>query len=560
LRLQATEGVQVQRRTFRSRIDGSLQYYAVRPQRPSADPATQRAPALFLSLHGAGVEATGQANAYSAKSWGHVIAATNRRPFGFDWEDWGRIDAMEVLAHAKRTFAHDDRRIYLTGHSMGGHGTWSVGALFPDRFAAIGPSAGWISFATYGSGRSFEDIPDPVIRLVERAGSSSNTPLFIRNYRHFGIYVLHGGADKNVPPSQARQMLQHIKPFHEDYRYHEEPGKGHWWNSHPEPGADCLDWAPMYDFFSRRSLPAKGRPLQVEFHTPSPYISPQCHWVRVEQQHRPNRHSRVDLQCRPLSRVIEGTTANVARLALRVDDFDVRDPAAPFTIKLDGGELQVAPVDGAIHLTRVAGSAWISTGRPAAQSRKGPHRYGPFKTAFDNRVLLVYGTKGGAAENAWAMAKARYDAETWWYRGNGSVDVIADTAFDPDRDTDRNVVCYGNFETNAALAWLVAGAPFRAAAGAVTVGTRRIAGDDLAILACYPRTGSDTALVGVIGGTGITGMRLTDRVPLFTSGVPIPDLMVFAAETLSKGGAGVKAAGYFGNDWSVANGEFAFRE
>jgi S-formylglutathione hydrolase FrmB len=34
---------------------------------------------------------------------------------------------------------------------MGGHGAWILGVQFPDLFAAIGPSAGWISFRTYAS-------------------------------------------------------------------------------------------------------------------------------------------------------------------------------------------------------------------------------------------------------------------------------------------------------------------------------------------------------------------------------------------------------------------------
>ena len=54
-------------------------------------------PALFLSVHGASVEATNQARAYAQKDWGHLVAPTNRRPYGFSWEDWGRMDALEVL-------------------------------------------------------------------------------------------------------------------------------------------------------------------------------------------------------------------------------------------------------------------------------------------------------------------------------------------------------------------------------------------------------------------------------------------------------------------------------
>ena len=99
--------------------------------------------ALFLSVHGASVEAVNQANAYKKKDWGNLIAPTNRRPFGFAWEDWGRLDALEVLADAKSIYKPNSKKIYLTGHSMGGHGTWYLGATYPDKFAAIAPCAGY---------------------------------------------------------------------------------------------------------------------------------------------------------------------------------------------------------------------------------------------------------------------------------------------------------------------------------------------------------------------------------------------------------------------------------
>jgi hypothetical protein len=52
------------------------------------------ADALVLSLHGAGVQGIGQAQAYSPKDWAYLIAPTNRRPFGFDWEEWGRRNGL----------------------------------------------------------------------------------------------------------------------------------------------------------------------------------------------------------------------------------------------------------------------------------------------------------------------------------------------------------------------------------------------------------------------------------------------------------------------------------
>src|SRR5206468_4126470 len=81
---------------------------------------------------------------HAPRPWAHSVAPTNRRPFGFGWEDWGRLDALEVLELAQKSLRNGQLRTYLTGHSMGGHGTWHLGATFPDRWAASAPSAGWI--------------------------------------------------------------------------------------------------------------------------------------------------------------------------------------------------------------------------------------------------------------------------------------------------------------------------------------------------------------------------------------------------------------------------------
>ena len=128
-------------RTFVSRIDGSVQYYSVAPALRT-DPGDTAARAFVLTVHGASVEARNQARAYKQKAWANIVAPTNRRPFGFNWEEWGRIDALEVLAEARRIFKTDPSRIYLTGHSMGGHGTWYLGTTYPSLFAAIAPCAG----------------------------------------------------------------------------------------------------------------------------------------------------------------------------------------------------------------------------------------------------------------------------------------------------------------------------------------------------------------------------------------------------------------------------------
>ncbi len=74
------------KRTFISGIDGSVQYYSVVPPPEGTDLSGKKA--LILSLHGASVEATNQANCYKQRDWCYVVCPTNRRPYGFDWEDW----------------------------------------------------------------------------------------------------------------------------------------------------------------------------------------------------------------------------------------------------------------------------------------------------------------------------------------------------------------------------------------------------------------------------------------------------------------------------------------
>jgi hypothetical protein len=211
-----------------------------------------------------------------------------------------------------------------------------------------------------------------------------------------------------------------------------------------------------------------------------------------------------------------------------------------------------------LWLARV-GERWAVTSEPSP-SLKGPQRCGPFKEAFRNRMQFVYGTTGTPVENAWAFAKARYDAECFWYRGNGSVDLLPDATFVATADPDRNVILYGNAETNAAWQALLADSPVQVRRGRVRIGAREERGDDLVCLFVRPRPGSRQASVGVVAGSGLAGMRLTDRLPYFASGVAYPDWTLLAPEVLAEGSKAVRGAGFFGPDWRIETGDSAWRE
>ena len=539
----------MRRETFLSEIDGSVQYFAVQPC-TNRDPAFQ--PGLILSLHGASVEGANQAAAYAPKSWAHVVAPTNRRPFGFDWEDWGRLDALEVLGVARDRLRTNPLRQWVTGHSMGGHGTWQLASLFPDRFAAAAPSAGWISFASYGSGNGI-DAATPIGAILARASLPSDTLKFRDNLTRMGVYVLHGDADDNVPVSQARAMRAELGQFHPDFAYHEQPGQGHWW------GNECVDWPHLLRFLEERSLVPPAQRGTVRFITPSPTVSARCDWVVVDAPERWFEPTRVDLTRDANAGSVKGTTVNALRMELDLAGAGL--PAdKPVDLELDGRQLKAVawPGGGRLWLEKGAEGWKIST--PPSVAQKDHERGGPFKDAFRRRMVFVYGTSGTPEENAWSLAKARYDAEAFWYRGNGAVEVVADAGFDPRAWPDRNVIIYGNAETNAAWNQLLRESPVQVRRDGVAIGGRKVAGDSLACLFLRPRPDSGTACVAAVAGTGLPGMKLTDRIPYWVSGVSLPDVTVIGTDMLERGQAGFRAAGFFGNDWSVERGDFAFRD
>ena len=110
---------------------------------------------------------------------------------------------------------------------------------------------------------------------------------------------------------------------------------------------------------------------------------------------------------------------------------------------------------GTIWLAR-AGGKWSMSQSPPSASQKNPVRQGPFKEAFRNRFVLVFGTRGTAEENAWSLPGRGLTPRQFWYRGNGSVDIVSDARFlESGREQefrDRNVILYGHAESNASLA------------------------------------------------------------------------------------------------------------
>lgn len=534
--------------TFTSKIDGSVQYYAVAPRSGEE----KRGGALFLSVHGAEVEAIGQARAYKPKDWGTLVAPTNRRPRGFNWEDWGRLDALEVLDIAQKYFEPDPQKIYLTGHSMGGHGSWYLGATYPGKWAGVAPCAGYPTLMGYGSadGKIPESSTNPAEQMLLRASSPSNVKELAGNYKASGIYVLHGDADRTVSVEYAREMRKLLSAFHSDFSYYEYPGGSHWYGDH------SVDWPALFDFFKWHSIPKTEAPDTLNFTTANPAISSTYHWIGIEQQEAPLRYSNVAVQRNALAKSIRIHTNNVRILKLLPGAFASEQD---FKLSIDGQEVctNCSLKDQALFF--VKNDKWEATSAPSSQQRNA-QRNGTFKEGFNHRMVFVYGTTGTKEENEWAYQKAIFDAETWYYRGNGAVELIAYKDFNPPAYPDRGVILFGNATTNSAWTKLLANCPVQVSRGQVKLGDETHTGQDLGVYFTYPRPDSPIASVSVVAGTGVPGMKAAWANQYFAAGSGFPDYLIFTADLPRDGAKAIKATGFFDHNWqyvktSVARGE-----
>ncbi len=529
------------RRTFVSAIDGGVQTYALLPPVGDAKGAPRR---MLLTLHGAGVQALGQVKAYAPKPDFVIVAPTNRRPFGFDWQQWGRLDAYEVLADALSDTGVDRRRVSLSGHSMGGHGTWHLAVNDPDGFAVVAPSAAWVSFATYAGGPR----DGPLARLWDAADAPSDTLALADNLAAVPVRQLHGEADDCVPVSEARTMEARLNALPGmDYALQVIPKMGHWWDGDASPGADCVDWPAFFDAFRAHEIPEAPAALHVT--TADPAEDSADFWVRLEQPIQVGELLHVDASF--AGGALTVATKNVRRLSLA-------PPAAwkVGAVHVDGTDVLWPAETPRLALAR-SGGTWRVVADRIPAGERSPGRSGPFWRLFDRRFVLVYGTAGDASEDRQALERARYDAERWWYRGNGAAETISDAellAHAP-RYVGRNVVLYGNASTNAA--WdhvLPPSCPLRVDRGRAVVGARTYEGDDLAALFLYPRLGDEGALAGAVAWTGEKGERATIPCAYLSSGVGFPDYVLFGPEVFDRGDTGVRTAGLFDVAWHLATG------
>jgi len=174
---------------------------------------------LMLFLHGAGergsdlqkVKVHGPPKIVEKQEDFPFIVVSPQCPEG-DWWDEKLEVLTNLLDDIVARYDVDTDRIYLTGLSMGGYGTWALASKYPDRFAAIAPiCGGGKRFMAY----RLKDMP---------------------------VWAFHGAKDRVVPLEESEEMVEAINDRGGNAKLTVYPDAGHdsWTESYDNQ--ELYDW------------------------------------------------------------------------------------------------------------------------------------------------------------------------------------------------------------------------------------------------------------------------------------------------------------------------------
>jgi predicted peptidase len=203
---------------------------------------------VILFLHGGGERGSdgliqtevgiGSAIRRFADRYAAIVVLPQARP-NIGWVGPMADMALTALEKAETEFGTDRNRVYLTGLSMGGAGTWYIAYRNPTRFAAL--------LAVCARIRPSATTTDPVVPAADGEPFGA----LAAKIKHIPIWIYHGDADQTVPVDESRGIASALKALNAPATYTELPGVGHnsWDAAYRDP--KVAEWL----FAQRRTMP-----------------------------------------------------------------------------------------------------------------------------------------------------------------------------------------------------------------------------------------------------------------------------------------------------------------
>lgn len=197
----------------------------------------RKSPPIILFLHGSGERGVdgekqlavglGPVLVEQAEEFPAIVVLPQAPPATV-WADGPAQAALDALDATMEQLGADVNRVYVTGISMGGYGTWEIALQHPDRFAALVPICGGLRPL----------LAAPSIAVTALAGMTGEIhDIAATKLSHIPSWIFHGSADRSVPVEESRAMAKALERVGASVRYTEYPRVGHisWDRAYAEP-------------------------------------------------------------------------------------------------------------------------------------------------------------------------------------------------------------------------------------------------------------------------------------------------------------------------------------
>jgi predicted peptidase len=131
-------------------------------------------------------------------------------------QHWSNDSLLPLLNEITKKYKVDTARIYLTGSSMGGYGTWELGLSYPEKFAALAPICGGGQMITL------------ILASREKPQALKTLP----------VWAFHGAKDPVVPIEETQRMIDALKKLgvkETKFTIYPEAGHNSWTKSYNDP-------------------------------------------------------------------------------------------------------------------------------------------------------------------------------------------------------------------------------------------------------------------------------------------------------------------------------------
>ena len=442
-------------RAYRSKVDGSIQPYAVLlPHDFNERREDWRLDVVLHGRDGALTEAKFISTHQGAapKDLGYVqMEVYGRGNNAYRWagetDVWEAIEAVGKVQRPTAKFQgsmFDPKLSVLRGFSMGGAGTWHIGLHHPDRFCVIGPGAGFTTTHGYIANlpKELPDYQEKCLRIYDALGYAENA---------FNVPVVAYSGEKDAQKKAADNIESVLKDFKEPLKFTHLVAPG---LEHQMP----KEWQEKAEAEYRKYVEKGREPERVRFVTYTPKYG-ECDWVQVMALDNMYEKAVIDAVRREATFTV--TTSNVREVYIRMSG------EADNTVIIDGQQISVpkskdgrwnAPYinkrDGKWALMGVFGAADQSL---VKRSKFVTSLTGPIDDAFTSYFWVVNASKPGwhttnDKHNAASLAEF---ARVWDRYFRGELPVGADV---PERKqafgtaARPNLVLFGDPESSPLIA------------------------------------------------------------------------------------------------------------